>query len=75
MLINWWFAQLALQRTRFGLWGESVGLVPDPYGRKKGYDTNLDRPDIRDKFQELLRDIADLIKKLRDLLSDRVQEE
>jgi hypothetical protein len=29
----------------------------------------------KDKFQELLRDIADLITKLRDLLSDRVQEE
>src|ERR1700684_4536784 len=40
--------QFSLQRVRFGLWGESVGLVPNPNnGRRLRYDKNLDRADIR----------------------------
>jgi hypothetical protein len=53
-----------LQRTRFGLWGESVGLISDPYGTQKGYDTNLDRPDIRPLVESTLNNIRLLLEKV-----------
>lgn len=56
--------QFSLQRTRFGLWGESVGLIPDPYGRKNGYDTNLDRPDIQPLVESTLNNIRLLLQKV-----------
>ncbi len=53
--------QFSLQRARFGLWGESVGLVPNPNGRKLRYDKNLDRPDIRPGVERILNNIKSLL--------------
>lgn len=54
-------ALFSLQRARFGLWGESVGLVPNPDGRKLRYDKNLDRPDIRPGVERILNNIKSLL--------------
>ncbi|KAL5323474.1 hypothetical protein ACEPPN_008011 [Leptodophora sp. 'Broadleaf-Isolate-01'] len=55
-------ALFSLQRTRFGLWGESVGLVPSPHdGRRLRYDKNLDRADIKPRVEEFLRLIKSLL--------------
>ncbi|KUJ19256.1 uncharacterized protein LY89DRAFT_487318 [Mollisia scopiformis] len=57
------YTLFSIQRTRFGLWGESVGLIPDPYGVKRGYNTNLDRPDIRPLVAATLNNIRLLLQK------------
>jgi hypothetical protein len=50
--------QFSLQRARFGLWGESVGLIPNPNdGRRLRYDKNLDRQDIRPGVERILNNI------------------
>jgi ubiquitin-protein ligase len=51
-----------LQRARFGLWGESVGLIPNPNdGRRLRYDKNLDRRDIRPGVERILNNIKSLL--------------
>lgn len=51
-----------MQRARFGLWGESVGLVPDPLdGKRLRYDKNLDRPDIRPGVERILNNTKSLL--------------
>ncbi|KAH6721435.1 hypothetical protein BKA61DRAFT_700023 [Leptodontidium sp. MPI-SDFR-AT-0119] len=56
------FNIFSLQRTRFGLWGESVGLVASPHdGRRLRYDKNLDREDIKPRVEEFLRLIKSLL--------------
>jgi hypothetical protein len=43
---------------RFGLWGESVGLVPNPSdGSKLRYNKDIDRPDIRPGVERILNNI------------------
>jgi hypothetical protein len=54
--------QFSLQRARFGLWGESVGLVPNPHGHLLRYDKNLDRPDIRPGVERILNNIKSLLE-------------
>ena len=55
-------AQFSLQRARFGLWGESVGLVPNPNdGCRLRYDKNLDRQDIRPGVERILHNIRSLL--------------
>jgi hypothetical protein len=56
------FVQFSLQRARFGLWGESVGLVPNLHGRRLQYDKNLDRPDIRPGIERILNNIKSLLE-------------
>ncbi|KUJ14769.1 uncharacterized protein LY89DRAFT_122019 [Mollisia scopiformis] len=52
----------SLQRVRFGLWGESVGLIPSPHdGRKVRYNKNLDRSDIRPGLDRTLHNIKSLL--------------
>ncbi|KAL2063989.1 hypothetical protein VTL71DRAFT_4483 [Oculimacula yallundae] len=52
----------SLQRARFGLWGESVGLIPNPvHGKRLRYDDNLDRPDIRPGLERILNNIKVLL--------------
>ncbi|KAL5320085.1 hypothetical protein ACEPPN_013147 [Leptodophora sp. 'Broadleaf-Isolate-01'] len=58
------YTLLSLQRTRFSLWGESVGLIPDPYSRKNGYDANLDRLNIRPLVESTLNNIRLLLQKV-----------
>ena len=54
--------QFSLQRVRFGLWGESVGLVPSHHsGRKLGYDQRLDRPDIGTLIPRILKNIKSML--------------
>jgi len=54
--------QFSLQRARFGLWGESVGLIPNPNdGRRLRYDKNLDRRDIRPGVERILNNIKSLL--------------
>ncbi|KAE9369679.1 hypothetical protein N431DRAFT_443310 [Stipitochalara longipes BDJ] len=55
-------ALFSLQRARFGLWGESVGLVPNPDGRRLRYDKNLDRPDIRPGVERILNNIKSFLE-------------
>ncbi|TVY73484.1 Ubiquitin-conjugating enzyme E2 [Lachnellula suecica] len=56
-------ALFSLQRARFGLWGESVGLVPNPTdGRRLRYDQNLNRPDIRPGVERILHNIKTLLE-------------
>ncbi|KAN0101979.1 Prion-inhibition and propagation domain containing protein [Hyaloscypha variabilis] len=55
-------ALFSLQRARFGLWGECVGLVPNPGGRRLRYDKNLDRPDIRPGVERILNNIKSLLE-------------
>jgi ubiquitin-protein ligase len=51
-----------LQRARFGLWGESVGLIPNPNdGRRLRYDKNLDRRDIKPGVERILNNIKSLL--------------
>ncbi|KAF8866227.1 hypothetical protein BDZ45DRAFT_735513 [Acephala macrosclerotiorum] len=55
-------ALLSLQRARFGLWGESVGLIPNPHdGQRLQYDKNLDRPDIKPGVERILNNIKSLL--------------
>ncbi|KAH6688812.1 prion-inhibition and propagation-domain-containing protein [Leptodontidium sp. MPI-SDFR-AT-0119] len=54
-------ALFSLQRARFGLWGESVGLIPNPNGRTLQYDRNLDRPDIKEGVERVLNNIKNLL--------------
>jgi ubiquitin-protein ligase len=54
--------QFSLQRARFGLWGESVGLVPNPEGRCLRYDTNIGREDIRPEVERILNNIKSLLQ-------------
>jgi len=57
-----YLVQFSLQRARFGLWGESVGLVPNPNnGQRLRYDKNLDRPDIRPGVERILNNIKSLL--------------
>ncbi|KAL5324085.1 hypothetical protein ACEPPN_008628 [Leptodophora sp. 'Broadleaf-Isolate-01'] len=51
----------SLQRARFGLWGESVGLIPNPNGQRLQYDKNLDRPDIKQGVERILYNIKTLL--------------
>jgi hypothetical protein len=54
--------QFSLQRARFGLWGEPVGLVPSPNdGCRLRYDKNLDRQDIRAGVERILNNIKSLL--------------
>lgn len=54
--------QFSLQRARFGLWEESVGLIPSPHdGRRLRYDKNLDRADIRPGVERILNNIKSLL--------------
>lgn len=51
-----------MQRARFGLWGESVGFVPNPNdGRRLQYNKSLDRPDIRPGVERILHNIRSLL--------------
>lgn len=62
--------QFSLQRTRFGLWGESVGLIPNPNdGRCLPYNENIDRRDIRPGVESILNNIRLLLQE-----ADRVDE-
>ncbi|KAH9223333.1 prion-inhibition and propagation, helo domain-containing protein, partial [Leptodontidium sp. 2 PMI_412] len=54
-------ALFSLQRARFGLWGESVGLVPNPRGQRLHYDRSLDRPDIKEGVERILHNIRTLL--------------
>ncbi|KAH7369976.1 hypothetical protein BKA65DRAFT_471216 [Rhexocercosporidium sp. MPI-PUGE-AT-0058] len=59
-------ALFSLQRARFGLWGESVGLIPSPHdGRRLRYDNNLDRADIKPRVEEFLGLIKSLLDEAR----------
>ena len=53
--------KFSLQRARFGLWGESVGLIPSPNGQRLQYDINLDRPDINHGVERILHNIKALL--------------
>ena len=54
--------QFSLQRARFGLWGESVGLIPNPCdGRRLRYNKNIDRPDIKPGVERILNNIKSLL--------------
>ncbi|KIM96767.1 hypothetical protein OIDMADRAFT_44348 [Oidiodendron maius Zn] len=56
------FALFSVQRARFGLWGESVGFVPNPNdGRRLQYKKSLDRPDIRPGVERILHNIRSLL--------------
>jgi ubiquitin-protein ligase len=51
-----------VQRLRFCLWGQSVGLVPNPSsGLKRQYDQALDQPDIRPNIERILFNIKTLL--------------
>lgn len=51
-----------MQRARFALWGESVGLIPNPCdGRRLRYDKNIDRPDIKPGVERILNNIRLLL--------------
>jgi ubiquitin-protein ligase len=64
------FAIFAIQRTRFGLWGESVGLIPNPNdGRCLPYNENIDRRDIRPGIESILNNIRLLLQE-----ADKVDE-
>jgi hypothetical protein len=57
------FAIFAIQRTHFGLCGESVGLIPNPNdGRCLPYDDNIDRRDIRPRVVSILNNIRLLLQ-------------
>ncbi|KAH7395652.1 hypothetical protein BKA64DRAFT_63707 [Cadophora sp. MPI-SDFR-AT-0126] len=52
----------SLQRVRFGLWGESVGLIPnDNGGPKLRYDKKLDRSDIGTLVLRILKNIKSML--------------
>ncbi|KAF7915689.1 uncharacterized protein EAE98_011032 [Botrytis deweyae] len=56
-------ALFSLERARFGLWGESVGLIPEPNtGIRLKYDENIDRPDIRPGVERILNNIKSLLE-------------
>lgn len=47
---------------RFGLWGQSVGLFPDPNdGSFLPYNKNIDRPDIRSGVDRILENIRSVL--------------
>ncbi|RAL64609.1 hypothetical protein DID88_001642 [Monilinia fructigena] len=53
----------SLERVRFGLWGESVGLIPVTHnGRRLKYDKNINRPDIRPGVERTLNNIKSLLE-------------
>ncbi|PVH76054.1 hypothetical protein DL98DRAFT_574700 [Cadophora sp. DSE1049] len=52
----------SLQRVRFGLWGESIGLIPSHHGGQKlRYDKKLDRPDIGALVLRILKNIKSML--------------
>jgi ubiquitin-protein ligase len=53
--------QLALERLRFCIWGQTVGLAPRHDRSRAPYDTILDRPDIRPVVEETLFNIKSLL--------------
>ncbi|KAF7943347.1 hypothetical protein EAE96_011274 [Botrytis aclada] len=56
-------ALFSLERARFGLRGESVGLIPEPNtGQRLKYDKNIDRPDIRPGVERILNNIKSLLE-------------
>ncbi|KAM0154788.1 hypothetical protein ACHAPG_006318 [Botrytis cinerea] len=56
-------ALFSLELARFGLCGESVGLIPEPNtGRRLKYDKNIDRPDIRPGVERILNNIKSLLE-------------
>jgi ubiquitin-protein ligase len=51
-----------VQRLRFCLWGQSVGLVPNPSsGLQRRYDLALDQPDVRPNVERILLNIKTLL--------------
>ncbi|KAK0101569.1 hypothetical protein ONS95_006733 [Cadophora gregata] len=56
------FTLFSLQRIRFGLWGESIGLIPSYHeGQKLRYDKKLDRPDINAVVLRILKNIKSML--------------
>ncbi|KAI2626999.1 prion-inhibition and propagation-domain-containing protein [Hypomontagnella submonticulosa] len=56
--------QLALQQIRLAIWGETLGLVPPPSGRRaRPYNRALDRPDIRPAIEDTLNQLRNLLTK------------
>jgi hypothetical protein len=53
--------QLALERLRFCIWGQTVGLGPRHDGTYAPYDTILNRPDIRPLVEQTLFNIKSLL--------------
>ncbi|CZR57558.1 related to ubiquitin conjugating enzyme ubc1 [Phialocephala subalpina] len=55
-------ALFSLQRARFGLWGESVGLIPSPNSHPRlTYNEQLNRSDIRSCVERTLNNIKSLL--------------
>ncbi|EPE27926.1 UBC-like protein [Glarea lozoyensis ATCC 20868] len=54
-------ALLALERLRFCIWGQTVGLAPRHDGTSAPYDKILDRPDIRPVVEQTLYNIKSLL--------------
>ncbi|EXJ66436.1 uncharacterized protein A1O5_10588 [Cladophialophora psammophila CBS 110553] len=55
-------ALFSLQRVRFVLWGESVGLVPSlQNGRCLRFNKSLERPDIRPEIERILLNIKSIL--------------
>ncbi|KAI0386466.1 prion-inhibition and propagation-domain-containing protein [Hypomontagnella monticulosa] len=56
--------QLALQQIRLAIWGETLGLVPPPSGRRtKHYNRALYRPDIGPAIEATLNQLRNLLTK------------
>ncbi|KAH8848001.1 hypothetical protein MCOR27_010961 [Pyricularia oryzae] len=55
--------QLALQRLRLVLWGESLGLVASPQGDNTPYNIGLDRPDIKVVIEPSLDHLRRLLER------------
>lgn len=64
--------QLSLQRIRLVLWGESLGLVPGPKGKRIPYNKAVDRPDIRPAIASSLNHLQLLLGKA-DVVTDRYE--
>ncbi|KAH8886438.1 hypothetical protein GQ53DRAFT_658173, partial [Thozetella sp. PMI_491] len=62
--------QLSLQRLRLVLWGETLGLVPDPDGKRKPYNSAVDRADIRPAIGSTLNHLRLQLEKA-DVVTER----
>ncbi|KAK6064532.1 hypothetical protein SCUP515_11720 [Seiridium cupressi] len=55
--------ELALERARLRIWGESLGVVPDPSGRKLQSHPALFRPDIEQEIRSSLTQLSTILGK------------
>ncbi|KAL2670080.1 hypothetical protein Neosp_014961 [[Neocosmospora] mangrovei] len=64
--------QLALQRVRLVLWGEALGLIPDPTGSKIPYNKAIERGDIRPAIESTLNHLHLLLQNA-EVVTDRYE--